>query len=78
MYVRRSGIDRDKITEYLKRKSSIREIEVRKSSFDDDIRERAAFDYEVHVKTEAPRNFIPLDDAWRDVISLVQSLDIPD
>ncbi len=76
--MRRSGIDRGKMAEYVKQKSSIREIEVRKSNFDDDIRERAAFDYEDRVKTEAPRDVIPFGDAWRDVISLVQSLDIPD
>ena len=77
-YMHRPGIDRDKIAEYLKQKSSIRGIEVRKSNFDDEIREKAAFEYERHIKTEAPQDFIPFDDAWQAVISLVQSLDIPD
>lgn len=77
-YVRQSGIDQSKITEYLRAKSSIRGIELRKSNFDNEIRERAAFDFEVHVKTQAPRHFISFDDAWRDVVSLVQCLDIPD
>ena len=78
MCMRRPGIDRDKIAEYLKQKSAIREIEVRKANFDDEIRERACVDYEVHVRTQAPRDFIPFDDAWQAVISLVQSLDVPD
>ena len=74
----RSGIDRGKIGKYLEQKSSIRDIEVRKSNFDDEIRNLAAFDYEVRIKKEGPRDFIPFDDAWRAVISLVESLDIPD
>jgi len=73
-----SGIDRGKIGKYFEQKSSIREIEVRKSNFDDGIRNLAAFDYEVRIKKEGPRDFIPFDDAWRAVISLVESLDIPD
>ena len=77
-HMHRPEIDRDKIAEYLKRKSEIREIEALKSSFDDEIRDRAAFDYDIRVEKEAPRDVIPFDDAWRDVMSLVQSLEIPD
>ncbi len=78
MCMRRPGIDRGNIAEYLKQKSSIREIEVRKSNFDDDIRERAAVDYDRGVGSQAPQHVIPFDVAWQAVISLVQSLDIPD
>ncbi len=80
MFTRRKGaeIDRAKIAEYLKRKSEIREIEVRKSNFDDEIRKMAAFEYDVKIKNEAPQDFIPFDEAWREVILLVQSLNIPD
>ncbi len=77
-YVRRAEFDRAKIADFLKQKSSIREIEVRKPSFDDEVRERAAVDYDVHVETEAPRHIIPFDDAWKAVKSLVESLNIPE
>lgn len=76
-YARRAGFDKVKIADFLKRKSSIREIEVRKSGFDAEVRERAAFDYDIHVKTGAPRDIIPFDEAWQAVKSLVESLDIP-
>ncbi|MEI8373111.1 MAG: nucleotidyl transferase AbiEii/AbiGii toxin family protein [Planctomycetota bacterium] len=77
-YVRKSAIDRRKIATYLQQKSRIRGIEARKSSFDDEIRDMAAKEYEQRIREEAPRDFIPFDEAWQDVLSLVQSLDIPD
>ena len=77
-YVRQNAIDRSKIGNYLQQKSEIRDIEVRKSSFDNVIRDKAALDYENRIHEEAPHNFISFEDAWQDVLSLVQSLDIPD
>ena len=77
-FARRAAFDRTKIADFLQRKSSIREIEVRKSNFDDEIRDRAAFDYDAHVATQAPRDIISFNDAWRAVKSLVESLDIPE
>lgn len=76
--MRQSRVDRRKISDYLKQKSSIRDIDVRKSAFDEDIRKRAAQDYDFHIREQAPRDFIPFDEAWREVLSLVLSLDIPD
>jgi predicted nucleotidyltransferase component of viral defense system len=76
--MRRSDIDRGKIGRYLKQKAEIREIEVRKSAFDSVVRDRASFGYERRIREEAPGDFIPFEDAWQDVLSLVASLDIPD
>jgi predicted nucleotidyltransferase component of viral defense system len=77
-YVRQPSIDRDKIGRFLVQKAKIRDINVRKSSFDDVIRKMASGDYDLRIHEQAPNNFIPFDDAWQDVSSLVQSLDIPD
>jgi len=71
-------IDRNKVAEYLLRKSAIREIDARKSSFDDVIRDMAAVDYERRIREQAPHDFIPFEKAWQDVMALVQSLEIPD
>jgi predicted nucleotidyltransferase component of viral defense system len=77
-YVRQHTIDRDKIGRFLVEKAIIREIDARKSSFDDVIRAMAFEDYDTRIREEAPDDFIPFDDAWQDVVSLVQSLNIPD
>ena len=77
-YVRQSDIDRRKVADYLKRKSQIRDIDARKSAYDDEIRDMAAQEYDIRIHRQAPHDFIPFDEAWQDVISLVESLDIPD
>jgi predicted nucleotidyltransferase component of viral defense system len=77
-HMRQFPVDRSKIGDYLLQKARIRDIEVRKSSFDDTIRERAALEYEKRIHEEAPHNFISFEEAWQDVLSLVQSLNIPD
>ncbi len=78
IFARRAGFDQAEIADYLLQKSSIRDIQVRKSSFDEEVRERAANGYDDHVKTGAPRDIIPFDDAWESVKDLVESLDIPE
>ncbi len=77
-YTRRQGLHRAKIGYFLKEKSSIRGIEARKSSFDEDVRKRAALDYDSHMATQAPGHIIPFDEGWQAVRSLVESLDIPE
>jgi hypothetical protein len=42
------------------------------------IRDKAGEEYEQRIHEQAPRDFIPFEDAWREVLSLVESLDIPD
>ncbi len=76
--VRRSVVDRRKIGSYLEQKSRLRDIEARKSSFDNVIRDKAGEEYEQRIREQAPRDFIPFEEAWQEVLSLVQSLDIPD
>jgi predicted nucleotidyltransferase component of viral defense system len=77
-YVRQNVIDRNKIGSYLQQKARVRDIDVRKSSFDDVIREMASEEYDRRIHEQAPHNFIAFDEAWQDVLSLVESLDIPD
>jgi len=77
VHVRRCSFDRAKIADFLKQKALIRGIEPRKSSFDDEVRDRAATEYDTRVRTQAPEDIIPFDDAWAGVRYLVESLDIP-
>ena len=77
-YVRQHVIDRKKLGSYAQQKASVRGMEVRKSSFDDVIRKMASEEYDERIHEQAPHDFIPFADAWQDVLSLVQSLDIPD
>jgi predicted nucleotidyltransferase component of viral defense system len=77
-YTRRRDVDRQKIAGFLLQKAKIRDIEVRKSAFDDEMRRMASVEYDRRIGEQAPDDFIPFADAWRDVLSLVQSLDIPD
>ncbi len=77
-YVRRGGYEKEKVAIFLKEKCKIRNIEASKSSFNADIRDRASMNYDERVKIQVPSNFIPFDEAWNAVISLVKTLDLPD
>jgi predicted nucleotidyltransferase component of viral defense system len=77
-FVRQSAIDIEKIGRFLVQKANLRDIEVHKSSFDDVIREMAHVDYDLRIHEQAPYDFIPFGEAWENVMSLVNSLDIPD
>lgn len=68
-------IDKKKVAEFFKKKSSAREIRARKSAFDDEVRNRARFDYD---KLFDEPDFIPFDEAWQRILDFVSSLDIPD
>ena len=77
--IRRKNLDLSKIAKYLKNKSAIRGIEPQKSSFNENIRDRAAIDYNNRIRNEVPKTIIPpFDEAWQEILSLVQKLDIPD
>jgi predicted nucleotidyltransferase component of viral defense system len=71
-------LDGNKVGKYLVEKSAIRDIVVSKSAFDDEIRERAAYEYEKRLREQAGKHFIHFADAWNGVLSLVETLDIPD
>jgi len=73
-----ADLDTAKISDYLKRKSNLRDIAVTKSSFDASVCEKAAFDYEKRIMDQASSHFLSFDDAWTNVLDLVKSLDIPD
>lgn len=66
-----------RISDYLLRKTLARSIDPRKSQFDEEIRSRAAFEYESLFDDQIP-DFIPFDEAWAMVLSLVQKLTIPE
>lgn len=76
--LRAAKIDRSKISRYLLEKAAVREVPVTKASFDDVARDMASKDYDKQIHEQAPHDFIPFDVAWAEVVSLVQSLDIPD
>lgn len=71
-------LNRSKIGEYLRKKSVIRNVDVRKSAFDDETRDMAAFEYDKRLREQAGEHFIHFADAWNGVLSLVETLDIPD
>jgi len=58
-------------------KSAIRDVVVRKSAFDDEIRDMAALEYDKRLQEQAGEHFIHFADAWNEVLSLVETLDIP-
>lgn len=74
-------LDLSKIADFLLRKSSIRtDIEVRKSRFDNEIRDmaKAGSAYDKMIADQAAAYPINFDVAWNEVLTLVQSLDIPE
>ncbi len=76
--VRRHGtiIDRAKIGKYLLRKARARNIDARRSVFDERIKDMAAYDYATLFDAQSP-DFIPFEDAWKEILQLVSELDIP-
>lgn len=74
----RSGeVDVEKVTRFLVTKSKARGIEPRKSSYDDQVRAFAFQNYDAEISSQATA-FIPFDEAWAEVLSLVNRLGIPD
>jgi predicted nucleotidyltransferase component of viral defense system len=70
-------LDHRLISLYLQHKSEARHIEAKKRLFDKDLRARAKYGYE-ELQASTGEAYIPFDDAWADVMSLVRSLAIPD
>jgi Nucleotidyl transferase AbiEii toxin, Type IV TA system len=71
-------LDLAKISEFLLKKAQARNIQPTKSSFDESVRSRAAAGYDTQIRAEAPNAFIPLEEAWPEVLGLVSRLTIPD
>ena len=72
-----SQIDRGKVAEYFRQKSRAREIEVCRSAFDEEIKQRASFEYETLFDDLNPE-FIPFDQAWTILIEFLSELNIPE
>lgn len=68
-------IDKKKVADFFKKKSTARGIQARRSAFDDEVRNRARFDYD---KLFEEPDFIPFDEAWQRILDFVSSLPIPD
>jgi predicted nucleotidyltransferase component of viral defense system len=69
-------IDVEKVSEFLIQKSKIRQISPRKSSYNDEVRDRARYNYESEIDVPSEL-FIPFDGAWEEVIRFVNRLTIP-
>ncbi len=70
-------LNRDKLAQFLDAKARARDIQVRKEMFDEEIKRRAVFEYEYLFDSLDP-DFIPFEDAWQEVVRLVDELRIPD
>lgn len=77
--VRQYGIELNvvKIGQFLIAKARARQIQVSKRMFDEEIKRRAAFEYE-NLFDKIDPAFIPFGDAWNDVTALVSRLNIPE
>jgi predicted nucleotidyltransferase component of viral defense system len=73
----RGDLDLAKVSAFVKRKSEARAIFPKKSSYNETVRELARKGYDDLIKTEKAR-YIPFDEAWQEVLSLVHRLAIPD
>lgn len=71
------NIDFEKISTFFYEKCKIRDIIPRQSSFDEKVREMAAFDYEKRLKEQAKEKYIPFDEAWMLVETIIDKLDLP-
>ncbi len=70
-------VDTAKVAQFLISKSAARGIEPHKSSYNHEVRKLALENYEVEIRAQATA-FIPFDEAWKEVLSLVSRLNIPD
>ncbi len=71
-------LDPLKITRLFIRKCQKRDIEPRKSAFDEEVRAHAATEYDASIRRQTGERFIPFEDAWNAVLRLVAALHIPD
>ena len=71
-----SGIDPGKVSAFLVRKAAARGIAATKHAFDDSVRGHAAATYDAQIRPFTTA-FIPLDEAWVELLGLVARLEIP-
>jgi predicted nucleotidyltransferase component of viral defense system len=72
-----ASIDLGKVSEFLLRKSGARNIEPRKSSYNESVRQQAMVNYDEEIKAQATV-FIPFEEAWAEVLQVVSRLSIPE
>lgn len=72
-----SSLDIAKVSDFLIQKAAARDIQPRKSSFDNAVRDHAIVDYEAQIGPNTP-DFITFNEAWSKVLDLVSKLEIPD
>jgi len=77
MRERGGEVDIDKVSRFLVMKSKARDIEPRKSAYDEQVRALAFENYDVEIRAQATA-FIPFAEAWAGMLSLVSRLGIPD
>jgi predicted nucleotidyltransferase component of viral defense system len=70
-------LDLGKVSAFLLTKSEARAISPRKSAFNDEVRTRAVAGYDTEIGSQTSE-FIPFDEAWEEVLRLVNRLAIPD
>ncbi len=71
------ALDLDRVASFLIAKSAARDIAVRKTSFGQEARRRAADGYDARLGDIGDAH-IPFDEAWLDVLGLIAKLDLPD
>ena len=69
-------LDLTKVAKFFREKCQIREVEPKRCAFNDEVREMAEVDYETRIKSQAPKDFIPFDEAWNSTIHLVDRLNL--
>lgn len=70
-------VDRQKIRAYLIRKATERGIDVRRTSFNDTVREMAHVEYDNEIRPQTGVHFIEFAEAYAETIALVESLNLP-
>lgn len=74
--LRQRPLDAQKVADFLRRKSAARDITVSRAAFrDPEIRRRAAQDYD-SLRSTTRTLFIPLEDAWRELLAWIDTLPI--
>lgn len=67
----RSSINIDKVYLFLIQKCAARKITPVAASFDGQVREMARQNYQESIRRQTGKNFIPFDEAWREVVNFI-------
>ena len=69
----REKLDFNKVKTYIAQKCEAREIVFTEEAFDEEVRSRAKYGYD-ELRADLGDHFIPFDDAWLEVVSIVREL----